>query len=232
MYIKITDISKSYGTKDNRNQVLSHVSMELEEGKICVILGASGSGKSTLLHLIGALETADSGKIRIGGQEITKMTEEELSDYRKDFLGFVFQFYNLVPDLTVRENIEVCRYLTKQPLDLEELLKTLGLSEHRDKFPAQLSGGQQQRCSLARALVKNPRLLLCDEPTGALDSKTAGELLTLLEQINQRYKTTIFMVTHNEEIRKMAHKTIYLKDGMIFRTEECDQPISAVQLCL
>lgn len=232
MYIKITDISKSYGTKDNRNQVLSHVSMELEEGKICVILGASGSGKSTLLHLIGALETADSGKIRIGGQEITKMTEEELSDYRKDFLGFVFQFYNLVPDLTVRENIEVCRYLTKQPLDLEKLLKTLGLSEHRDKFPAQLSGGQQQRCSLARALVKNPRLLLCDEPTGALDSKTAGELLTLLEQINQRYKTTIFMVTHNEEIRKMAHKTIYLKDGMIFRTEECDQPISAVQLCL
>ena len=232
MYIKITDISKSYGTKDNRNQVLSHVSMELEEGKICVILGASGSGKSTLLHLIGALETADSGKIRIGGQEITKMTEEELSDYRRDFLGFVFQFYNLVPDLTVRENIEVCRYLTKQPLDLEELLKTLGLSEHRDKFPAQLSAGQQQRCSLARALVKNPRLLLCDEPTGALDSKTAGELLTLLEQINQRYKTTIFMVTHNEEIRKMAHKTIYLKDGMIFRTEECDQPISAVQLCL
>lgn len=232
MYIKIADISKSYGTKDNRNQVLSHVSMELEEGKICVILGASGSGKSTLLHLIGALETADSGKIRIGGQEITKMTEEELSDYRRDFLGFVFQFYNLVPDLTVRENIEVCRYLTKQPLDLEELLKTLGLSEHRDKFPAQLSGGQQQRCSLARALVKNPRLLLCDEPTGALDSKTAGELLTLLEQINQRYKTTIFMVTHNEEIRKMAHKTIYLKDGMIFRTEECDQPISAVQLCL
>lgn len=232
MYIKITDISKSYGTKDNRNQVLSHVSMELEEGKICVILGASGSGKSTLLHLIGALETADSGKIRIGGQEITKMTEEELSDYRRDFLGFVFQFYNLVPDLTVRENIEVCRYLTKQPLDLEELLKTLGLSEHRDKFPAQLSGGQQQRCSLARALVKNPKLLLCDEATGALDSKTAGELLTLLEQINQRYKTTIFMVTHNEEIRKMAHKTIYLKDGMIFRTEECDQPISAVQLCL
>ena len=206
--------------------------MELEEGKICVILGASGSGKSTLLHLIGALETADSGKIRIGGQEITKMTEEELSDYRKDFLGFVFQFYNLVPDLTVRENIEVCRYLTKQPLDLEKLLKTLGLSEHRDKFPAQLSGGQQQRCSLARALVKNPRLLLCDEPTGALDSKTAGEILTLLEQINQKYKTTIFMVTHNEEIRKMAHKTIYLKDGMIFRTEECDQPISAVQLCL
>ena len=232
MYIKITDISKSYGTKDNRNQVLSHVSMELEEGKICVILGASGSGKSTLLHLIGALETADSGKIRIGGQEITKMTEEELSDYRRDFLGFVFQFYNLVPDLTVRENIEVCRYLTKQPLDLEKLLKTLGLSEHRDKFPAQLSGGQQQRCSLARALVKNPRLLLCDEPTGALDSKTAGEILTLLEQINQKYKTTIFMVTHNEEIRKMAHKTIYLKDGMIFRTEECDQPISAVQLCL
>ena len=232
MYIKITDISKSYGTKDNRNQVLSHVSMELEEGKICVILGASGSGKSTLLHLIGALETADSGKIRIGGQEITKMTEEELSDYRRDFLGFVFQFYNLVPDLTVRENIEVCRYLTKQPLDLEKLLKTLGLSEHRDKFPAQLSGGQQQRCSLARALVKNPRLLLCDEPTGALDSKTAGEILTLLEQINQKYKTTIFMVTHNEEIRKMAHKTIYLKDGMIFRTEECDQPISALQLCL
>ena len=212
MYIKITDISKSYGTKENRNQVLSRVSMELEEGKICVILGASGSGKSTLLHLIGALETADSGQIQIGGQEITKMPEEKLSDYRRDFLGFVFQFYNLVPDLTVQENIEVCRYLTEDPLDLEELLRVLGLSKHRDKFPAQLSGGQQQRCSLARALVKNPKLLLCDEPTGALDSKTAGELLVLLEQINQQYKTTIFIVTHNEEIRKMAHKIIYLKD--------------------
>ena len=204
MYIKITDISKSYGTKENRNQVLSRVSMELEEGKICVILGASGSGKSTLLHLIGALETADSGQIQIGGQEITKMPEEKLSDYRRDFLGFVFQFYNLVPDLTVQENIEVCRYLTEDPLDLEELLRVLGLSKHRDKFPAQLSGGQQQRCSLARALVKNPKLLLCDEPTGALDSKTAGELLVLLERINQRYKTTIFIVTHNEEIRKMG----------------------------
>lgn len=139
-----------------------------------MILGASGSGKSTLLHLIGALETADSGQIQIGGQEITKMPEEKLSDYRRDFLGFVFQFYNLVPDLTVQENIEVCRYLTEDPLDLEELLRVLGLSKHRDKFPAQLSGGQQQRCSLARALVKNPKLLLCDEPTGALDSKTAG----------------------------------------------------------
>ena len=127
MYIKITDISKSYGTKENRNQVLSRVSMELEEGKICVILGASGSGKSTLLHLIGALETADSGQIQIGGQEITKMPEEKLSDYRRDFLGFVFQFYNLVPDLTVQENIEVCRYLTEDPLDLEELLRVLGL---------------------------------------------------------------------------------------------------------
>lgn len=139
-----------------------------------MILGASGSGKSTLLHLIGALETADSGQIQIGEQEITKMPEEKLSDYRRDFLGFVFQFYNLVPDLTVQENIEVCRYLTEDPLDLEELLRVLGLSKHRDKFPAQLSGGQQQRCSLARALVKNPKLLLCDEPTGALDSKTAG----------------------------------------------------------
>lgn len=232
MYIKITDISKSYGTKENRNQVLSRVSMELEEGKICVILGASGSGKSTLLHLIGALETADSGQIQIGGQKITKMPEEKLSDYRRDFLGFVFQFYNLVPDLTVQENIEVCRYLTEDPLDLEELLRVLGLSKHRDKFPAQLSGGQQQRCSLARALVKNPKLLLCDEPTGALDSKTAGELLILLEQINQQYKTTIFIVTHNEEIRKMAHKIIYLKDGMISKTETCEHPASAASLCL
>ena len=215
MYIEAENISKSYGEKETEVQVLRGVSLRLDRGKICVILGASGSGKSTLLNVIGGLETVDEGSIRIGGEEITAMNPAELADYRRNQLGFIFQFYNLIPDLTVWENIEVCRYLTDDPLDMEDLLESLGLSEHRRKFPSQLSGGQQQRCAIARALVKNPRLLLCDEPTGALDSVTAGEILMLLDQVNKTYKTTVLMVTHNEEICRMAHQVIRLRDGKV-----------------
>lgn len=215
MYIEIRDLKKSYGADSARVQVLKGVSTELEKGEMCVIQGRSGSGKSTLLNCIGGLDTIDSGSVKVAGTEISGLKTNALSDYRRDNLGFVFQFYNLVPNLTVEENIEVCRYISDAPLDMEELLDTLGLTDHRDKFPSQLSGGQQQRCSIARALIKNPKVLLCDEPTGALDSSTSREILILLEKINEIYGTTMLIVTHNNAIRQMVHHVIDIKDGLI-----------------
>ncbi len=217
MYIQVENVTKIYGNEENQTKVLDQVSLEVERGEICVILGPSGSGKSTLLNVIGGLEMVEEGRIRVGAEELTGMNPEELSEFRRRNLGFVFQFYNLIPDLTVWENIEVCRYLTDQPLDVGKLLETLGLSGHQDKFPSQLSGGQQQRCSIARALVKNPSLLLCDEPTGALDTGTAGEILLLLDKVNKAYGTTILMVTHNEEIKKMGDQVVEIRDGKINR---------------
>ena len=205
MYIQAENLKKSYGSGDSYMQALNGISMTLKQGQMCVILGPSGSGKSTLLNAIGGLDTVDSGTIKIGGQKITGLSPETLSDYRRNMLGFVFQFYNLIPDLTVRENIQVCQYLSKTPLAIDELLDTLGLSSHQYKFPSQLSGGQQQRCAIARALIKNPKLLLCDEPTGALDSKTAKEILVLLEKVNRKYGTTMLIVTHNNAISSMVH---------------------------
>ena len=198
MYVEISNVTKSYG----------------EGGSYCKVL----NGISTLI---------DSGQIHIDGKEITGLKPERLSDYRRDTLGFVFQFYNLIPNLTAEENIQVCGYLSKVPLSMQELLDILGLTEHRNKFPSQLSGGQQQRCAIARALIKNPKLLLCDEPTGALDSKTAKEILILLEKINQIYGTTILMVTHNAAIRSMAHKVIQIRDGQISGEYENDSRIPA-----
>ena len=168
MYLEVNDLCKSYGEGGSYTQVLKNVSLEVQQGDMCVIQGTSGSGKSTLLNCIGGLDTVDSGSIVVDGKELVGLNAKQLSDYRREELGFVFQFYDLVPDLTVQENIQVCQYLTRSPLDLGELLQVLGLTEHKNKFPAQLSGGQQQRCAIARALIKNPRLLLCDEPTGAL----------------------------------------------------------------
>lgn len=216
MYVTINDIKKSYGEGNSYVQVLDGITTQIQEGQICAILGSSGSGKSTLLNAVGGLDTVDSGSIQIEDRDITTLPQDALSDYRRDTLGFVFQFYNLIPNLTVQENIEVCRYLSEAPLDMNELLEILGLTEHRSKFPSQLSGGQQQRCSLARALIKRPKLLLCDEPTGALDSKTAREILKLLEDINQRFKTTMLIVTHNDAISNMAHKVIKIRDGQIY----------------
>lgn len=215
MYMKVEDIKKGYGEGNSYIQVLKGITCNIEKGQMGVILGPSGSGKSTLLNSIGGLETIDSGTITVDGLEISKLRGEELADYRRNYLGFIFQFYNLVPNLTVKENIQVCEYLTKNPLDINELLETLGLLEHQNKFPSQLSGGQQQRCAIARALIKNPKLLLCDEPTGALDSKTAKGILILLEKVNKQYGTTILIVTHNTAIKEMVHKVIKLKDGMI-----------------
>ena len=197
---------------------------------MCIIQGTSGSGKSTFLNCIGGLDTLDSGSIQVDGTEIFGMKQDKLSDYRRENLGFIFQFYNLVPNLTVRENIQVCEYLTKQPLDMEELLETLGLTEHQNKFPSQLSGGQQQRCAIARALIKNPKLLLCDEPTGALDSKTSRDILILLEEINRRYGTTMLIVTHNNSIKNMVHKVIIIKDGQIKKEYENETRVPAAEL--
>uniref|UniRef100_UPI003FF117C3 ABC transporter ATP-binding protein n=1 Tax=Eisenbergiella tayi TaxID=1432052 RepID=UPI003FF117C3 len=227
MYVEISNVTKSYGEGGSYCKVLNGISTLIDRGQICVILGPSGSGKSTLLNAIGGLDTVDSGQIHIDGKEITGLKPERLSDYRRDTLGFVFQFYNLIPNLTAEENIQVCGYLSKVPLSMQELLDILGLTEHRNKFPSQLSGGQQQSCAIARALIKNPKLLLCDEPTGALDSKTAKEILILLEKINQIYGTTILMVTHNAAIRSMAHKVIQIRDGQISGEYENDSRIPA-----
>lgn len=215
MYLEVKNVKKSYGKDASYIQVLKGVTTTIEKGQMCVIQGTSGSGKSTLLNCIGGLDLMDSGSVLVDGQEIFGLKPDALADYRRDNLGFIFQFYNLVPNLTVEENIQVCEYLSDNPLDMDELLETLGLSEHRNKFPSELSGGQQQRCAIARALIKNPKLLLCDEPTGALDSKTSRDILILLEKINEKYGTTMLIVTHNNAIKNMVHKVIIVKDGLI-----------------
>lgn len=230
MYLEVSNLKKSYGSGESYTDVLKGVSMKVERGQMCVILGASGSGKSTLLNCIGGLETMDSGSVKVDGTEIFGMKAEKLSDYRRDNLGFIFQFYNLVPNLTVYENIQLCEYLTDSPLDIDELIETLGLDDHKNKFPSQLSGGQQQRCAIARTLVKNPKLLLCDEPTGALDSKTSRDILILLEEINQKYGTTMLIVTHNNSIKNMVHKVIVVKDGEIRQEYENAERIPAAKL--
>ena len=230
MYLEVKDVKKSYGKDSGFIQVLKGVSTGVERGQMCVIQGTSGSGKSTLLNCIGGLDLMDSGSVRVEGQEIFGLKPAALSDYRRDNLGFVFQFYNLVPNLTVRENIQVCEHIAEHPLNMEELLETLGLTEHQNKFPAQLSGGQQQRCAIARALIKNPKLLLCDEPTGALDSATSRDILVLLEQINEKYGTTMLIVTHNNSIKNMVHKVIYIKDGRITKDYLNDKRVPAAEL--
>ena len=230
MYLEIKNIKKSYGESASYVEVLKGISTGVEKGEMCVIYGPSGSGKSTFLNVIGGLDTVDSGSIRVDGKEIAGLSQEKLSDYRRDNLGFIFQFYNLIPNLTIRENIELCACLTKNPLSLDELLEVLGLTQHQNKFPAQLSGGQQQRCAIARALIKNPKLLLCDEPTGALDSKTSRDILILLENINQKYGTTMLIVTHNTAIKDMVHKVIKIKDGQISKDYYNETRVSAAML--
>ncbi|MCR4648374.1 MAG: ABC transporter ATP-binding protein [Lachnospiraceae bacterium] len=230
MYLEMRNVKKSYGEGGSYVQVLKGVSTGVEKGQMCVIQGTSGSGKSTLLNCIGGLDTMDSGSIIVDKTEIFGLKNKNLVEYRRDNLGFIFQFYNLVPNLTVKENIQVCEYLTKNPLDINELMDVLGLTEHQNKFPSQLSGGQQQRCAIARALIKNPKLLLCDEPTGALDSNTSRDILMLLEQINQKYNTTMVIVTHNNSIKNMVHKVIFLKDGLVKNEYINENRISASEL--
>lgn len=230
MYVQVSDVKKSYGEGGSFIQVLKGITVGVDQGSMCVIQGTSGSGKSTLLNCIGGLDVVDSGSIQVDGKEMVGLKSEELSDYRRDYLGFIFQFYNLVPNLTVRENIQVCEYLTEHPLNMDELLDILGLTEHQNKFPAQLSGGQQQRCAIARALIKNPKLLLCDEPTGALDSKTSRDILVLLEKINAQYGTTMLIVTHNNAIKDMVDQVIILKDGLIRKNYRNETKVPAAEL--
>lgn len=230
MYVEVSNLKKSYGEGEAFIQVLNGVSVGIEKGDMCVIQGTSGSGKSTLLNCIGGLDMVESGSIKVDGKEMVGLKAEELSDYRRDYLGFIFQFYNLVPNLTVRENIQVCEYLTDNPLNMDELLDILGLTEHQNKFPAQLSGGQQQRCAIARALIKNPKLLLCDEPTGALDSKTSRDILVLLEKINAQFGTTMLIVTHNNAIKDMVDQVIILKDGLIRKNYRNEVKVPAAEL--
>ena len=230
MDIRIDSVNKSFGQGDGKIHVLKDVSCTINESEICTIVGASGSGKSTLLNCLGGLDRPDSGTILVGDREVTSLSRKDLGRYRRDLVGFVFQFYNLVPTLTARENVSVCQYLSDDPMPLDDLLADLGLADHRNKCPSQLSGGQQQRCAIARALIKRPRLLLCDEPTGALDYETSKEMLSLLERINRDLGTTIVIVTHNQVLAEMAHRTITVRDGRISDVEVRKDPALASSL--
>lgn len=230
MFLEISGIHKSFGQGSSRVEVLKGIDLTVEEGEFCVLLGPSGSGKSTLLNIIGGIDTPDEGDISIRGESMGHMAEKRLTLYRRQHLGYIFQMYNLIPNLTVRENIEVGAYLSKKPLDTDELLVTLGLKEHEGKLPNQLSGGQQQRTAIGRAIVKNPDILLCDEPTGALDFNTSLEILKLIETVNQQYGNTIVMVTHNDAIRQMADRVVRLRDGKIRKNEINEVKVPAEEL--
>lgn len=230
MFLTVKDLKKSYGSTSNKVEVLKGINFEVEKGEICVLLGPSGSGKSTLLNIIGGIDDADLGYVSIDSEKTKDMKEKELTRYRRKHLGYVFQMYNLIPNLNVKENIEVGAYLSDSPLDINELLNTLGLYEHRHKLPNQLSGGQQQRTAIGRAIVKNPDILLCDEPTGALDYHTSKEILKLIEDVNRKYGNTVIMVTHNDAIQNMADRVIKLRDGQIRDNIVNNSKVSAADL--
>lgn len=230
MFLEIKGIRKSFGTGDSRVDVLKGLNLEIEKGEFCVLLGPSGSGKSTLLNIIGGIDVADEGSIIIEGEQLEDMTGKKLSLYRRKHLGYIFQMYNLIPNLTVRENIEVGAYLSDRSLDVDELMRTLEIYEHRNKLPNQISGGQQQRTAIGRAIVKNPDILLCDEPTGALDYRTSKEILKLIETVNRKYGNTIIMVTHNDAIKYMADRVVKLRDGMIRKNYRNEHKLTAAEL--
>jgi putative ABC transport system ATP-binding protein len=229
-FLEIKDLKKSFGQGDVRQDVLRGMNFSVKKGEFCVLLGPSGSGKSTLLNIIGGIDTPDEGFVSINGDKLRDMDEKELTIYRRKHLGYVFQMYNLIPNLNVKENIEVGAYLSDKPLDVEEVLTTLGLQEHKYKYPNQLSGGQQQRVSIGRAVVKNPDILMCDEPTGALDYNTSKEILSLIEECNKKYGNTVIMVTHNEAIKNMADHVIKLRDGIVRHDDLNDNKITAAEL--
>ena len=230
MFLEISDLKKSFGEGDSKVQVLKGIDLSVDKGEICVLLGPSGSGKSTLLNIIGGIDSPDSGYVSIDGEKMVDMTEKRLTRYRREPLGYVFQMYNLIPNLNIKENIEVGAYLSDNPLNIDDLLHTLGLYEHRHKLPNQLSGGQQQRTSIGRALVKNPDILLCDEPTGALDYSTSKEILKLIGDVNQKHGNTVIMVTHNDAIKEMADTVVKLRDGKIRKAYRNENKISAEEL--
>ena len=215
MFLELKNIHKSYGEKDYKVEVLKGIDLSVEKGEFVVLLGPSGSGKSTLLNIIGGIDEADEGQIIVEGKVLEDMSKTQMTRYRREHLGYIFQMYNLIPNLTVRENIETGAFLSKNPLDIDSLINVLGLKDHQNKLPNQLSGGQQQRTSIGRAIVKNPSILLCDEPTGALDYATSKEIMKLIETVNQTYYTTIIMVTHNDAFKDMADRVIRLRDGQV-----------------
>jgi len=215
MLIEMENIVKKYGSGENTLYALNHASLSLEKGEFCVILGPSGSGKSTLLNILGGLDSADEGRLKVGGEELSSMSKKSLAKYRREKVGIVFQTYNLIGELTVRENVSVVSDISEDPLDTEGLLDELGLQKHKTHFPSELSGGQQQRCAIARAIVKNPDILLCDEPTGALDSSSSRDVLQLLQKVNEKYGTTVVLITHNEAIAEMADRVVRIHDGRI-----------------
>lgn len=230
MFLEIHDLKKSFGSGNNRTEVLKGIEFTANKGEICVLLGPSGSGKSTLLNIIGGIDSPDDGYVAIEGEKMKDMTEKALTRYRRRHLGYIFQMYNLIPNLNVKENIEVGAYLSEKPLEIDDLLKTLGLYEHRHKLPNQLSGGQQQRTAIGRAIVKNPDILLCDEPTGALDYNTSKDILNLIEEVNHKYGNTVIMVTHNDAIKYMADRVVQLRDGQIRKNYCNEKKIYAVDL--
>lgn len=230
MFLEISGLKKHFGEGDSYTEVLKGIDIGIEKGEFCVLLGASGSGKSTLLNIIGGIDNADSGYISINGEKTADMNEKALTLYRRKHLGYIFQMYNLIPNLNIKENVEVGAYLSDDSLDVDELLKTLGLYEHRHKLPNQLSGGQQQRTAIGRAIVKNPDILLCDEPTGALDYNTSKDILKLIEDVNKKYGNTIVMVTHNDAIKNMADRVITLRDGTIRKNYLNENKIPASEL--
>ena len=230
VFLEIKNIKKHFGEGESRVEVLKGIDIEIEKGEFCVLLGPSGSGKSTLLNIIGGIDAADEGYISINGEKTADMNEKALTLYRRKHLGYIFQMYNLMPNLNIKENIEVGAYLSDNPLDVDDLLKTLGLYEHRHKLPNQLSGGQQQRTAIGRAIVKNPDILLCDEPTGALDYNTSKEILQLIEDVNKKYGNTIVMVTHNDAIKQMADRVVKLRDGMIRKNYLNETKLTAEEL--
>ena len=229
VFLEIKNIKKHFGEGESRVEVLKGIDIEIEKGEFCVLLGPSGSGKSTLLNIIGGIDAADEGYISINGEKTADMNEKALTLYRRKHLGYIFQMYNLIPNLNIKENIEVGAYLSDNPLDVDDLLKTLGLYEHRHKLPNQLSGGQQ-RTAIGRAIVKNPDILLCDEPTGALDYNTSKEILQLIEDVNKKYGNTIIMVTHNDAIKQMADRVVKLRDGMIRKNYLNETKLTAEEL--
>lgn len=230
MFLTVEEGRKTYGRGNAQVHALDGVDFSLKQGEVCVILGPSGSGKSTLMNMIGGVDTLDSGKLVVDGKEISSMNQKELCEYRRSDIGFVFQSYNLIDDLSAEENIQVVADICDEPLDISELMKSLGADELKNRFPKELSGGQQQRIAIARAMVKNPKILLCDELTGALDSHSSKSVLEAVEKLNQQYGTTVIIITHNVEIAAMADQVIYIKDGQIYKSEMNPSKVAVADL--
>lgn len=225
-YIELQDVRKIYKMGEVEIAAVDGMDFSVEKGQFVVIVGASGAGKTTVLNILGGMDTATSGKVMVDGENITKYTSRKLTAYRRDDVGFVFQFYNLIPNLTALENVELALQICKEPLNAKEMLEEVGLAERMHNFPAQLSGGEQQRVSIARALAKNPKLLLCDEPTGALDYHTGKAILKLLQDTCRKQKMTVILITHNSAIAPMADRVIHIKNGKVWEIEDNEHPVS------